>query len=115
MSVIDVYLQDIEPKQRTELERIRKIAQDMLPGFEEVISYAMPTIRYKDKSIIGFDAHKNHIGIYPYSGSVIRKIKELSNYETTAGAVREKLDDLLPKELIEEIIWVRLAQLNLAG
>jgi len=71
MSVIDDYLQGISPPQRTELERIRAIAREMLPESEEVISYAMPAIKYKGKPIIGFAARKNHIGIYPFSGKVI--------------------------------------------
>lgn len=110
MSAIDDYLKNVDPVQKTELERIRAIAQEMLSGAEEVISYGMPTIKYKGKSIIGFDAHKNHIGIYPFSGQVISEIKELDKYGKTKGAVQEKLDDLLPKELIQRIINIRLKQ-----
>ena len=111
MDLIDDYLKNIvNPHQRSELERIRAIALEMLPGAEEVISYGMPTITYKGKAIIGFDAHKNHIGIYPFSGHVIPLIKELDKYAQTKGAVQEKLDDVLPKELIQKIIKVRLEQ-----
>jgi uncharacterized protein YdhG (YjbR/CyaY superfamily) len=110
MSTIDDYLKNISPAQRTELERIRAIAREMLPGAQEIISYRMPTIRYEGKSIIGFDAHKNHIGIYPYSGHIIEKIKELDSYDKTPGAIREKLDNLLPKELLQKIINARLEQ-----
>jgi uncharacterized protein YdhG (YjbR/CyaY superfamily) len=111
MSVIDDYLKGMELKQKNELERIRKIALKKLPGAEEAISYGMPTIKLKGKSIIGFDAHKNHIGIYPYSGHVISEIEELKKYSTSAGAIREPLDDLLPEELIEKVIEVRLSQI----
>jgi uncharacterized protein YdhG (YjbR/CyaY superfamily) len=110
MSVIDNYLNNINPTQRAELERIRTIALEMLPGAEEAISYGMPAISYKGKAIIGFDAHKNHIGIYPFSGHVIQEIRELDSYDKTPGAIREKLDDLLPKELIQKMISVRLEQ-----
>lgn len=110
MGIIDDYFEKVSSEQRAELKRIRAIALEMLPGAEEVISYGMPTIRYKGISIIGFDAHTNHIGIYPYSGNVISKIKELNKYDTTRGAIREKLDNLLPKELIQKIIKVKLDQ-----
>ena len=110
MSLIDEYLKNINPSQRTELERIRSIALEMLPGSTEAISYKMPTIKYKGESIIGFDARKNHIGIYTFSGSVIKTIKELEKYDQSKGALREKLDDLLPKELIQKIISVRLEE-----
>src|SRR5579884_1725933 len=108
MSDIDDYLEQYDPAIRQELERIRGIAKKLMPGCEEVISYNMPTLKYKGKSIIGFDAHKNHIGIYPYSGHVISAIKDLDKYMQTKGSIQEKLDDLLPEELIKKIISVRL-------
>ena len=74
--------------------------------------YGMPTIRLQGKAIIGFDAHKNHIGIYPYSSQVIATIEELGAYDTTKGAIREKLGYLLPNVLIEKIIRERLKQVS---
>ena len=110
MSVIDDYLSNVEEPQREELERIRCIANETIPNSEEVISYGMPTIQYKGVSIIGFAARQNYVGIYPFSGHVISAIKELDKYDKTKSAVREKLDDLLPKELIQKIINFRLQQ-----
>ena len=110
MSVIDDYIKQFDPTVRDELERIRSIALRILPNCEETITYGMPTIKYKDKSIIGFDGHKNHIGIYPFSSQVISETDELRSYSTTKGAIQEKLDQLLPDDLIEEIIRHRLVQ-----
>lgn len=110
MAVVDKYLQQFEPPVRAELERIRSIAKSLLPDCEETISYGMPTIKYQGKSIIGFDAHKNHVGIYPFSGHVIAKIEELENYNTTKGAIQGSLDHLLPDALIEKVIKERLRQ-----
>ena len=114
MSVIDDYLKGVEELERTELERIRSIAHEMLPGAQEVISYRMPTLKYNGESVIGFYAHKNHIGIYPYSGSVISKIRELDDYDTTRSAIREKLDKPLPTGLIQKVIKTRLEQSSLS-
>lgn len=111
MSAIDEYLKRVDPDQRAELERIRAIAVDLLPNPEETIAYGMPTIKQNGKPVIGFDAHKNHIDIYPYSGSVISKIPELREYDQTKGAIREQLDKPLPKSLIQRIIHERLNQL----
>jgi uncharacterized protein YdhG (YjbR/CyaY superfamily) len=110
MSIIDDYIKQFEPAVRKDLERIRSIAEKLLPGFEETISYGMPTIKYKGKSIIGFYVHKNHIGIYPFSGSVVSKIKELENYSTTKSAIHEKIDQPLPNSLIEKIVRERMKQ-----
>lgn len=110
MSVIDDYLEQFDPALRDELERIRSIDIGLLPGCEETISYGMPTIKYRGKSIIGFYVHKNHIGIYPFSGGVISKIKELEDYSTTKSAIHEKFGQPLPDALIEKIVRERLKQ-----
>lgn len=110
MSVIDDYLGQFGPSERYELQRIRSIAHKVLPSCEETISYGMPTIKYKGKSIVGFDVHKDHIGIYPFSGQVISKIDELKGYSTTPGAIQEKPDNLLSDELIEKVIRERVKQ-----
>jgi len=110
MSVIDDYIKQFEPAVRNDLERIRSIAERLLPGCEETISYGMPTIKYKGKSIIGFYVHTNHIGIYPFSGSIVSKIKGLENYSTTKSAIHETLDRPLPDALIEQIVHERMKQ-----
>jgi uncharacterized protein YdhG (YjbR/CyaY superfamily) len=114
MSVIDDHIKSVEPAKRVELERIRRIAHEELPGAEEIISYGMPSIRYKGVTVIGFDAHKSHVGIYPYSGRIIRNMRELDEYKSTPGAIQEKLDHLLPEELIRKLIRERLTQDDLA-
>jgi uncharacterized protein YdhG (YjbR/CyaY superfamily) len=110
MSVIDDYIKQFDPSLRDELERIRAIASSLLPGCEETISYGMPTIRYRGKSIIGFYVRKNYIGIYPFSGSVISQIKELEDYGTTKSAIHEEFDRPLPEPLIKKIVRERLKQ-----
>lgn len=111
MSAIDDYLMNLAPEEKAELERLRSVAKSVLPESEDAISYGMPTIKYKGKPVLGFDAHKNHIGIYPFSGSVISKIPELSKYKQTPGAIRENLSDLLPEDLIKKMVTVRLQQI----
>ena len=60
MSVIDDYLDNVTEPQRNELERVRRIVKHLVPdGAEEVISYGMPTFRYRGKSLIHFAAFKN--------------------------------------------------------
>jgi uncharacterized protein YdhG (YjbR/CyaY superfamily) len=113
MNVVDNYIERFEPEAKIELNRIRSIVKNLLPESEESIYYGMPTVKYKGKPILGFDAHKNHIGIYPFSGSVISKIDELKDYSSTKGALRENLDKLLPVDLIIKIVQERLRQLSI--
>lgn len=113
MSVIDEYLTHVESTSRAKLERIKKIAKQTVPEAEETISYNMPTLKYKGKSFLGFDIHKNHIGIYPYGGEEIEVFKEkLSDFSCSKGAIRVPLDKQFPEELLKEIILHRIKRIS---
>ncbi|MCL4384101.1 DUF1801 domain-containing protein [Patescibacteria group bacterium] len=112
MTVIDQYLQKIEPAKREQLERIRLIAKRVVPEAEETISYGMPTLKLKGKAFLGFDAHRKHIGIYPFSGEVTNLVKdELTKlkYKFSPGAIQVPVDRPIPEKLLQEIIQRRLS------
>lgn len=109
MTVIDDYLKKIEPSKKKALERIRVLGKEVVPGAEEAISYGMPTLKYRGEPFLGFDAHKNHIGIYPFSGHIIETLKkELSEYRSTKGAIQVPLDKPIPKATLRKVINARL-------
>ena len=115
MSIIDEYLQKIDKPQRKELERIRMIAKQIVPDAREAISYGMPTLTYKGKSFLGFNAHANHIGIYPYGGEEIEVFnKELIQlkYGFSSGAIRVPFDKPIPESLLIKIIKHRIKRIT---
>ena len=115
MTGIDDYLTTVEPSKRKELERIRALAKQIVPGAEEAIVYGMPTLKYQGKPFLGFDAHKQHIGIYPYSGQVIETLKDqLHDYSFSKGAIRVPLDHPISEEMLKQIIHLRLSQITLS-
>ncbi len=115
MTVIDDYLQKIEPTKRRELERIRRIAKRVVPDAAEVISYGMPTLQHKGQSFLGFNIHTNHIGIYPYGGEEITVFKDKLtklHYGFSKGAIRVQFDSPFPEALLEEIITHRIKRIT---
>jgi uncharacterized protein YdhG (YjbR/CyaY superfamily) len=112
MTVIDEYLRNIDPAKRRELERIRKIAKQTVLGATEVISYGMPTMQYKGKSFLGFYAHTNHIGIYPFGGEEIEVFKDkLKDFGLSKGAIRVPYDKPIPESLLKQIIKHRIKRI----
>lgn len=110
MTVIDEYIKDIDPEKKAALNRIRSIAKKIVPSSEDAISYSMPTLKYKGKSFLGFNIHKNHLGIYPYSGEVVAVFKkefEKLNYGFSSGAIRVPYNNPIPEELLKKIILYR--------
>ncbi len=113
MTVIDDYLTKVESAKRQELERIRALAKQVVPGAEEAIVYGMPTLKYQGKPFLGFDAHKHHIGIYPYSSEVVETLKDqLHGYSFSKGAIRVPLDHPISEEMLKQIIHLRLKQIT---
>lgn len=113
MSVIDDYLQQVDPDKRKELERVRKIGKSVVPDAEEALAYGMPALKTNGKAFLGFSAHSTHIGIYPMSGSVVDTMKDqLAHYETAKGSIKVPLDQPIPETLLKEIIKYRLAEIN---
>lgn len=109
MSVIDDYLKTVEASKRRELKRIRALAKEVVPNADEAIVYGMPTLKYDGKPFLGYNAHKNHIGIYPYSAAVIDALKdELEKYGLSRGAIRVPLDDPISKSTLRKVINCRL-------
>lgn len=113
MSVIDDYLQKVDLEKRAELERLRQIGKEAVPDAEETLTYGMPGLKYKGKAFLAFDAHANHIGVYPCSGQVVEDMKEqLTAYECSKGTIKVPLDKPIPEKLLKEIITHRLQEIN---
>lgn len=109
MSLIDDYLERIEPAKRAQLQRIRELAKEIVPSAKETISYNMPTLTFNGKPFLGFDAHAKHIGIYPFSGKVTAQLsEELSAYGVSRGAIRVPLEAPISKRLLKLVIMCRV-------
>jgi uncharacterized protein YdhG (YjbR/CyaY superfamily) len=108
---IDDYLAGVEEPKRTTLNELRQMILEIIPEAEQCISYDMPAFRIDGKVIAGFAAFKNHLAYIPHSGSVLSKLPDdLVGYEMTKGSLHFAVDTVLPRELVEKLIAVRMAQ-----
>lgn len=92
------------------LLEMRRMILDVIPEAEEVMKYGMPTFIYQGNAVAGIMAHKNHIGYYPYSGSVLKNFPEITaQYKTTRGALHIPFGKPLPKTTVKKLIKARIA------
>lgn len=110
MTTIKEYLDAITPEQRSEYERIKAIVYEVTPDAEETISYGMPTFKYKGKPLLYFGAFKNHMSVFPTPEPVLKLQAEgkLTNLKVSKGTVQFANNSQLPKEIIQEMIKIRL-------
>ena len=82
---------------------------EVVPKAEEIIKYGMPTFVVDGVEVAGLMFHKNHIGYYPYSGSILSKFPEMcAKYKTTKGALHIPIDKPLLKGEVKRLIRAKL-------
>jgi uncharacterized protein YdhG (YjbR/CyaY superfamily) len=113
MSVIDDYLDGVNPLERKELERIRSIVKEVAPDSVEVISYMIPTFKVNDQPLVYFAVFKTHLSLFPTSRPIEVLKDRLKNYKISKGAVQFTIDNPLPKKLIVELLKIRLDDINM--
>jgi uncharacterized protein YdhG (YjbR/CyaY superfamily) len=69
----------------------------------------MPAFKVEDCIVAGLLANKNHVGYYPFSGSILHLFpEELAMYKTTKSAIHVPIDKPLPKGLLKKLIKARI-------
>jgi len=107
-SVASYYKKQKSPHKELLLEMRRRILE-VAPGAEEIMKYSMPTFVLDGIAVAGLMANKNHIGYYPYSGSVISLFPELAQkYRTTKGALHIPLEKPLLKSEVKKLVQARI-------
>ena len=112
MTVIDEYLQNVEPKQKAELEKIRAFVHDQVPEAEEVISYGMPAFKYKGNYLIGFAAFKDHMSVFPTPEPIEALKDDLRHFQTSKGTVLFTLEHPLSLEAVGKLVDERMKIIN---
>lgn len=108
---VDEYLASLDEPKRNALAVLRQTIQELVPDAEECMSYGMPAYKVDGKVIAGFAAFKHHLSYLPHSGSVIPALsEELNEYQGTKGSLHFSVDRPLPRELVERLLAVRMAQ-----
>lgn len=109
---VDDYFITLSTEQRSELERVQEIVQATVPDSELVISYGIPTIRYKGKNLIHFAAFKAHMSIFPGAEAVELLKDQLAGYKVSKGTIQYSLEQPLPDRIIVEATNISLKAIN---
>ena len=110
-SKIDAIYRKAPLPHRQTMLAMRKTILSIIPEVEEVINYGMPAFKVDGNVVAGILHAKNHVGYYPFSGSILKLFpKELSKYSTTKSAIHVPIDKPLSKTLLTKLIKSRLSQ-----
>jgi len=108
----DAYLSARPADQQAVLGALRALIHRLVPGAEEVVSYAMPGFRKGSKVFAGYAGYARNCGFYPHSGNIIPQFSaELAalSHRHTPGAAQFTPAKPLPDDLVARLVAARLA------
>jgi uncharacterized protein YdhG (YjbR/CyaY superfamily) len=110
---VDEYLVAVPEPARTTLNKIRAVIRSVVPvEATEVISYGVPTFKYK-VPVIWFAAFSNHCSVFPTASVIEAFENELKAYRTSKGTIQFPVDEPLPDALLKKMVKARIAQIEL--
>jgi uncharacterized protein YdhG (YjbR/CyaY superfamily) len=108
---VDDYIAAQSAAAQTRLRELRAIFRAALPDAVEVISYGIPTYKFRAGSV-HFGAAKRHCAVY---GSAAHRLgDELRGYVGDKGTVRFPLDQPIPQNLVHKLIVATVAECEAA-
>jgi uncharacterized protein YdhG (YjbR/CyaY superfamily) len=108
---VDEHLASVPEPARATLKRMRALIRSVVPeGTTEVISYGIPTFKYK-RGLVAFAAFTNHCSFFPLGSSALDSFKEeLKEFRVSKGTLHFPFDKPLPDVLLKKLVRARVAQ-----
>jgi uncharacterized protein YdhG (YjbR/CyaY superfamily) len=108
---VDGYLASIPEDARAALGKLRTAIKAAAPEASEVISYQVPTFRYRGRALVSFGAAKGHCSFYVMSPDVVEAhAADLEGYALGKGSIRFPAARPLPAPLVKKLVKARIAE-----
>ena len=107
---VDDYIANVPKEDQDVLENLRNTIKSAAPEAEEVISYGIPTYKYKGP-LVHFAAFKNHLSFYGVNKSLLETVKdELKDHKLSGTTIHFSAQNPLPEEFVKKIVQKRMEQ-----
>ena len=107
---VDDYLARLPEDSRAALEKLRQTIMSIAPEAVEVISYQIPTFKYKGRMLVSYAAFKEHCSFFPGAAPIEAHRKELGSYQISKGTIRFPIDKPLPAAIVKKLVKSRIAE-----
>jgi len=107
---VDEYLAGVPEPARSTLKKVRAVIRSVVPReATEVISYRIPTFKYKEM-LVSFAAFSNHCSLFPGASPLEAFKDELKDFHTSKGTIQFPVDKPLPAALVKKLVRARIAE-----
>jgi len=99
--------------QKAQYARLQMVVKEVAPEAEETIAYGMPTYKYKGKPLVHFGIFKDHISLFPASGTAVSELgQRLAPWKTAKGTLKFTLDSPVPDDIMRELVSYRISEIE---
>ena len=110
---VDRYLAALPSDQRAALTRLRALLLSLVPDAEEAIKTRVPAVRYRNATVVGYGAGKDHLALYVMFGDALREfVKEFADFDVGSRVVRFTPEHPIPDAVIRKVVRYRLAEIT---
>lgn len=110
---VDEYLDKLPKDQRAVLENLRQTIKTLSPEITELISYGIPSFKYKGRQFVAFAAYPSHINFLIMSYPIMAAFKaELKRFETDKATIRFTFDKPMPVTLVRKLVKARISEIE---
>jgi uncharacterized protein YdhG (YjbR/CyaY superfamily) len=107
---VNDYLTRLPEDSRAALEQLRQTIKSIVSEAVEVISYQIPTFKYKGRMLVSYAAFKEHCSFFPGAAPIEAHRNELRSYQISKGTIRFPIDKPLPAALVKKLVISRIAE-----
>ncbi len=110
VKTVNEYLDSLEDPVKSTLEKLRQTIKAAAPQAEEVISYQIPTYKYKG-ALVHFAAFEKHLSFFVVNKNILKIFEnELEKYKTTGTTIHFSPEHPLPAALVQKIVQTRMKE-----
>lgn len=114
-TAVDEYLSKLPDDQRALLEKLRQTIKSLSPEITELISYSIPSFKYKGRQFVAFAAYPTHSNFLLMSYPLMETFKsDLRRFETDKATIRFTIDKPMPIPLLKKLVSARMAEIDAA-
>lgn len=110
---VDDYLKKLPSEQQAVLENVRQSIKAMSPEITELISYGIPSFKYRGRQFVAFAAYPTHCNFLIMSYALMDTYKsDLKRFETDKATIRFTVNKPLPSSLLKKLVKARMAEID---
>lgn len=111
-ATVEEYLASLTDEQRRWIDELRATIREGLPvDATEAISYQIVAYKVGGKAVVWYAAFPKHFSLYPRTDGLVAALGDrLKPHVSGKGTLRFSADQPLPRELVRDIVKVRLAE-----